>query len=233
MLEHMTPKKYLAILTGLFLVEAAIVAINPWYPEDWLLENILPVVFLAYLWATVNRLPMSKLSYTLIFAFLAFHEIGSHYTYAEVPYDAWFKSLTGTGFNELVGWQRNNFDRVVHFLYGLLLGYPVRELYFRIADARGFWGYFMPLVFTMATSMLYELIEWGAALVVGGDLGMAYLGTQGDVWDAHKDMALASTGVLLAMIITAAINYRVQPDFAREWSDSFRLRNNSRNSRDA
>jgi putative membrane protein len=225
--SHMSNKRYLAILTGLFLIEAAIVAIKPWYPQDWMLENILPVVFLAYLWGTVNRLTMSKVSYTLIFIFLAFHEIGSHYTYAEVPYDALFKSLTGISFNELVGWERNNFDRVVHFLYGLLLGYPIRELYFRIADARGFWGYFLPLEFTMATSMLYELIEWGAANVVGGDLGMAYLGTQGDIWDAHKDMALASLGALIAMIITAAINYRVQKDFAREWSESFKVKSNT------
>jgi len=224
-IKNLPSKKYLGILTALFMVEAAFVAYKPWYPQDWMMENILPVIFLAYLWGTVNRLTMSKTSYTLIFLFLAFHEIGSHYTYAEVPYDVWFKSLTGTSFNELVGWKRNNFDRVVHFLYGLLLGYPIRELYFRIADARGFWGYFLPLEFTMATSMLYELIEWGAALVVGGDLGMAYLGTQGDVWDAHWDMLLASSGALVAMIITAIINYRVQGDFAREWSNSFRIKN--------
>jgi len=223
--SQISNKKYLAILTGLFLVEAAIVAIKPWYPQDWMLENILPVIFLAYLWGTVNKLTMSKASYTLIFVFLAFHEIGSHYTYAEVPYDAAFKSITGVSFNALVGWERNNFDRVVHFLYGLLLTYPIRELYFRIADARGFWGYFLPLEFTMATSMLYELIEWGAANVVGGDLGMAYLGTQGDIWDAHKDMALASLGALIAILITAGINYRVQKDFAREWSESFRIKN--------
>jgi len=223
--SQMSNKKYLVILTGLFLVEAAIVAIKPWYPQDWMLENILPVIFLAYLWGTVNKLTMSKASYTLIFIFLAFHEIGSHYTYAEVPYDAAFKSITGTSFNAMVGWERNNFDRVVHFLYGLLLTYPIRELYFRVADARGFWGYFLPLEFTMATSMLYELIEWGAANVVGGDLGMAYLGTQGDIWDAHKDMALASLGALVAILITAGINYRVQKDFAREWSESFRIKN--------
>ena len=222
----MSNKKYLAILTGLFLVEAAIVAIKPWYPQDWMLENILPVIFLAYLWGTVNKLTMSKASYTLIFIFLAFHEIGSHYTYAEVPYDAVFKSITGISFNAMVGWERNNFDRVVHFLYGLLLTYPIRELYFRVADARGFWGYFLPLEFTMATSMLYELIEWGAANVVGGDLGMAYLGTQGDIWDAHKDMALASLGTLCAMLITLFINMRIQKNFAAEWRASLRIKNN-------
>jgi putative membrane protein len=75
----------------------------------------------------------------------------------------------------------------------------------------------------MSTSMLYELIEWGAALVVGGDLGQAYLGTQGDEWDAHKDMALASLGALISMCITAAINVYLQRDFAHEWAESLRV----------
>ncbi len=87
---------------------------------------------------------------------------------------------------------RNHFDRLVHFGYGLLLAYPIREMFLRIGNVRGFWGYFLPLDLTMSTSMLYELIEWGAAEFFGGELGAAYLGTQGDVWDAHKDMALAS-----------------------------------------
>src|SRR4029450_13108384 len=139
-----------------------------------------------------RSLPLSSVSYTMILLFLCLHIIGAHYTYAEVPYDEAFKSLTGTSFNELVGWERNNYDRVVHFSYGLLLAYPIRELFLRVANVRGFWGYFLPLDLTMSSSMLYELIEWAAAVYFGGDLGMAYLGTQGDVWDAHKDMALAS-----------------------------------------
>ena len=94
----------------------------------------------------------------------------------------------------------------------------------RIVAVRGFWGYFLPLDLTMSTSMLYELIEWGAANFFGGELGMAYLGTQGDVWDAHKDMALASLGGLIAMTVTACINVIYQRDFAREWADSFRVR---------
>ena len=93
-----------------------------------------------------------------------------------------------------------------------------------MADAEGFWGYFLPLDLTMSTSMLFELFEWGAAELFGGDLGMAYLGTQGDVWDAHKDMALASLGALTAMLITLAINLYLQKDFAREWSESLRVK---------
>ena len=94
----------------------------------------------------------------------------------------------------------------------------------RVASVKGFWGYFLPLDLTMSTSMLYELIEWGAAELFGGDLGAAFLGTQGDIWDAHKDMALASLGALLAMLVTAALNAWLQRDFAREWTDSLRVK---------
>jgi putative membrane protein len=124
----------------------------------------------------------------------------------------------------MTGWERNHFDRLVHFLYGLLLAYPGREVFLRVAKVRGFWGYYLPLDVVMATSMLYELIEWGAAEFFGGELGVAYLGSQGDQWDAQKDMALASLGGLIAMLITAAINWRYQRDFAREWADSLRVK---------
>ena len=133
-------------------------------------------------------------------------------------------TLTGHTFNEMVGWKRNNYDRVVHFSYGLLLAYPIRELFLRVAGVRGFWGYFLPLDLTMSSSMLYELIEWAAAEMFGGDLGVAYLGTQGDIWDAHKDMALASLGALIAMSVTAWINSRVKRDFAYEWIESLRVK---------
>ena len=76
-------------------------------------------------------------------------------------------------------------------------------------------------------SMLYELIEWAAAEVVGGDLGAAYLGTQGDIWDAHKDMALASLGALIAMTITALVNVRLRRDFAHEWTESLRVKHHT------
>ena len=167
---------------------------------------------------------LSPVSYTLIFVFLCLHEVGAHYTYAEVPYDNWFRAWTGRTFNELVGWERNNFDRVVHFCYGLLLAYPIREVFIRVVDVRGFWGYFLPLDLTMSTSMVFELFEWGAASLFGGDLGMAYLGTQGDIWDAHKDMALASAGAGVAMSATAMINGYLHRDFARERAESFRVK---------
>ena len=139
---------------------------------------------------------------------------------------SWFDAAVFcNALNELCGFERNHFDRLVHFSYGLLLAYPIREVFLRIADAKGFWGYFLPLDVVMSTSMLYELIEWAAAVGFGGELGQAYLGTQGDVWDAHKDMALASCGALLAMTATAAINWRLHRDFAREFAHSLRVKN--------
>jgi putative membrane protein len=220
-----THTRYVTILAALLALLWIPLAIHPSHRDDWWLENVLLVAAIVLLAVTYRRLPLSRISYTLIFVFLCLHTIGAHYTYAEVPYDRAFKALTGGTFNALVGWQRNNFDRVVHFAYGLLLAYPVRELFLRVAGVRGFWGYFLPLDLTMSTSMLYELIEWLAASWFGGDLGAAYLGTQGDIWDAHKDMALASLGALVAMSLTAAINARIKRDFAYEWIESLRVKN--------
>jgi putative membrane protein len=211
----MSRNGYLSTLGVVYAAWWVLMAIKPKHFDDWLLENVLVVFAVALLWFTRKSFPLSRVSYTCIFVFMMFHAVGAHYTYAEVPYDRWLTFLQG---------ERNHFDRLVHFLYGLLLAYPVREMFLRIGNVRGFWGYFLPLDLTMSTSMLYELIEWGAAEVVGGDLGALYLGTQGDIWDAHKDMALASIGALIAMFITALINSRMHRDFAREWAESIRVK---------
>jgi len=223
-IRSISHRKYLLVLSILFLIEWSILAIAPYDRKDWALENVLVLAFAIFLILTYRRLTLSRISYTLIFIFLVIHEIGAHYTYARVPYDEWFISLSGTSLNEFLGWERNNFDRVVHFSYGLLLAYPIREIYFRVADAEGFWGYFLPLDITMSTSMLFELFEWLAAEIFGGELGIAYLGTQGDIWDAHKDMGLASLGALIAMLITIALNRYLQNDFAKEWSKSLKIK---------
>ena len=217
-------RQYLVILAAIFGVLWVVMAIHPSHRSTWFLENALVFAAIALLTMFHRRLLFSRVSYTLIFLFMCVHQVGAHYTYSEVPYDAWFQYLTGRTFNSLIGWERNNFDRVVHFSYGLLLAYPVREIFLRVVNVRGFWGYFLPLDLTMSTSMLYELAEWGTSVVFGGDLGQAYLGTQGDEWDAHKDMALASLGAVIAMTITAMLNWRFQRDFAREWAESLRVK---------
>ncbi|MCK5273492.1 MAG: DUF2238 domain-containing protein [Alphaproteobacteria bacterium] len=217
-------RKYLLILAVLFAVIWAALAISPLYREDWIIENLLVVVFVAGMAATWRWFPFSRVSYTLIFLFLCLHAVGAHYTYAQVPYNEWTQALFGRSLNEAMGWERNHFDRLVHFCYGLLLAYPIREVFLRVANVRGFWGYFLPLDVAMSTSMAYELIEWGAALLLGGDLGMAYLGTQGDIWDAHKDMALASLGAMIAMGLVVTVNLSLQRDFAREWAESLKVK---------
>jgi len=225
-IRNISHRNFLLILGILFLFEFVVLAISPYNRADWALENVLVVIFICIMFVSYKYFVLSRISYFLIFLFLIIHEIGSHYTYAKVPYDQWSVSLLGVSINELLGWERNNFDRVVHFLYGLLLAYPIREMYFRIANAEGFWGYFLPLDLAISTSAIFELFEWGAAEIFGGDLGVAYLGTQGDIWDAHKDMALASAGAFIAMLITLCINLYLQKDFAREWSKSLEIKHN-------
>ncbi|MCU0939635.1 MAG: DUF2238 domain-containing protein [Burkholderiaceae bacterium] len=214
-------RAYLGTLIGLFAVFWAALAIHPHDRSDWLLENLLLVVFVAALVASRRALPLSRISYTLIWVFLLLHTVGAHYTYSLVPWSQWLQAI---GLPAPAEGSRNHFDRVVHFLYGLLLAYPIREVFLRVADLRGFWGYFFPFDVTLSTSVLYELMEWASAEVFGGDLGVAFLGTQGDMWDAQKDMALAGLGALAAMAITAGLNYALERDFAREWVDSLRVK---------
>ncbi len=221
---NLSHERYLLVLAILFFVLWTALAIDPLYRKDWMLENVLVVVAVIVIALTWRPLLLSRISYSMIFVFLCLHSVGAHYTYSEVPYDRWFESLAGVTFNDLVGWERNHFDRIVHFCYGLLLAYPIREIFLRVVNVRGFWGYFLPMDLTMSTSMMFELIEWAAAEVFGGDLGIAFLGTQGDVWDSHKDMALASLGALLAMALTAALNSWLQRDFAQEWIESLRVK---------
>jgi len=219
-----THRHYFLILSALYLAFWLVLAIEPHDRSDWVLENVLIVVAAIALLFSYRRLLLSRISYTLIFIFLCLHAIGAHWTYSLVPYDQAFDTITGHTFNQLVGWERNQYDRIVHLAYGLLLAYPIRELFLRVAEVKGFWGYFLPVVLTMAASMFYELVEWAAAEVFGGELGMAFVGAQGDVWDAQKDMWLATLGAVIAMGITAAINVRLQKDFAREWSESLRVK---------
>ncbi|MBO9331466.1 DUF2238 domain-containing protein [Achromobacter xylosoxidans] len=215
-------RRYLYTLGLLFAVIWTALAISPHDRADWALENALVLAFGAALLLTRRWFVFSRVSYTLIFLYLCLHAVGAHYTYSLVPYDDWWRALTGGSFNALVGWERNNFDRVVHFSYGLLLAYPIREIFLRVVEVRGFWAYFLPMDVTLSTSALYELLEWGAAATVGSELGAAYLGTQGDIWDAQKDMALAAAGAVLAMALTALVNRRARRDLARDWADSLK-----------
>lgn len=191
-----------------FVAAWAVSAWHPRYPADWWLENALVFAALPLLWLIWRRAPLSRSGWIAVFAFLCLHELGAHYTYSEVPYDTWVRALTGGTINGLFGWQRNHYDRLVHFSYGALLIVPLRDLIVRGTGLTGGWSYVLPVTFTMSTSLLYELIEWAAAATFGGDLGMAYLGTQGDVWDGHRDMGLASLGAVVAMVVAYLVSAR-------------------------
>lgn len=206
------------IMAALYAVEWVVLAVGPSDRSAWVLENALVAGLFVLLLSVRRWFRFSSASVLLILLFLMLHTLGSHYTYSEVPYDRWWDALTGHTLNSVFGWERNHFDRLVHFCYGLLFAYPLREFFLRIVEVRGFWAYFLPLDFTLSTSALYELIEWGAASLFGGDLGMHYLGTQGDIWDAHKDMGLAALGALIAILLTLALNAVLHRDVARDWT---------------
>lgn len=191
--------RYPAALLAAFIVVFVALGVAPRYRQDWLLENMLVLAAVPVLVATRRRLRFSDFAYTCIFVFFCLHEIGAHYTYSEVPYDAWFQAAFGTSLDGLLGFERNHFDRLVHFLYGLLITPAAIELFAHHGRYPRVWAALFPLFFMFSHSVVYELIEWGAALVFGGDLGQAYLGTQGDVWDAQKDMALAALGTTITV----------------------------------
>jgi len=210
-------------LLALFAVVWALLAIAPWYRSDWLLENVIVFIAIPALIFMHRHTPLSNLSYVLIFVFLCLHQVGAHYTYAMVPYDGWATALSGSGINERLGWQRNHYDRLIHLCYGLLITYPVRELVMRVSRIRGVWSYLLPVLVMISTSTIFELFEWAAAVVFGGDLGVAYLGTQGDEWDAQKDMLLAAVGAAAAALLVALFNVRPKIPHAT-WRESGRNR---------
>lgn len=212
--------KYRFILVFLFLIAWVWAAINPIYPHDWLLENYLVFIFVPIIFILGRYFKLSNASYTLITIFMILHVIGSHYTYAEVPF--------GYTLQDWLGSSRNMYDRLVHFSFGFLLAYPAREILMRFSQAKGFWAYYFPVDLMGASSALYEIIEWIAARNVDAAAGIAFLGTQGDIWDAQKDMLLAILGSVIAMIIIFAINWIFNKDHWKEFKESLRLPKNDK-----
>lgn len=171
-----------------------ITAIQPVDRHDWFIENILFFVTFSVLVITYERFRFSSFSYFLITIFLSLHLIGAHYTYSEVPLGHWV--------SEVFNLKRNHYDRAIHFSFGLLMFYPILEFLVRRAHLKGFLSYGLPAACIMFYSGLFEVIEWIVAMVVSPELGAAYLGTQGDEWDAQQDMLDAILGAALAMLVT-------------------------------
>jgi putative membrane protein len=169
-------------------------AVGPRYRADWLLENLPTFIAVPAALLTYRRFRFSDQAYIQATIFLVLHTIGSHYTYSEVPIGDWAKDAFDLG--------RNHYDRLVHFLFGLLMLRPARELTLRRPHSLGRWRlFYLSFVSVAWWSVAYEIVEWLVARVVDPAAGTAYLGTQGDVWDAQKDMALACLGALIAATI--------------------------------
>lgn len=180
----------LAWLVGLWLLAA----IEPFDRRDWLLENLLVILYGGLLIATYRRFAFTNLSYGLFGLFLSLHLVGAHYTYSETPF--------GFLLQDALNLSRNHYDRIVHFCFGLLIAFPFRELLVRAAGVRHAWSYPLAVVTVLGFSGFYEALEGIVAITVSPELGAAYLGTQGDEWDAQKDTALALVGALIAMFVT-------------------------------
>lgn len=192
--NQFTFRPFLMVLAALYAVIWIWAAWAPVYRFDWFLENILAVLFLVVLVTSFRRLPLSDVTYLLLFIFLTLHAIGGHYTYSEVPFGFWAQVA--------FGWSRNHFDRLVHFSFGILLFYPMREVIIRTVTTNSFHAGLFAVSLNCMASGLFEIIEMFIALIVNPEAGIAYLGTQGDQWDAQKDMGLAFGGSLLALGLT-------------------------------
>lgn len=165
--------------------------------NNWLLENTLTVIFFLFLLFSYKKYQFSDLSYLLITVYLCLHIYGAKYTYAENPFGYWLK--------DYMGWERNHYDRIVHFSFGFLLAYPMRELFLKWVKYPTMVAWVLPIEITLSVSGFYELIEWAVADIFFPAQGDAYLGTQGDIWDAQKDIFLAFSGAILATTIVSFI----------------------------
>lgn len=160
-------------------------AVSPRSRATWALESVLPLAALATLVLTHRRRPLSRRAYVEVTVLLLLHGVGSHYEYSHVPAGDWAR--------ETLGLARNHYDRLVHFAFGALCLRACSDLLARRGS-----GAVIPGAVILAVSALYEIVEWLAAQIVDPAAGLAFVGAQGDPWDAQKDMALAGLGALMA-----------------------------------
>jgi len=192
--------RFLRRLAGAYVGVWVATAISPHDRGDWLLENLVVFAAAAALVATHRAFAFSNFSYALVAVFLALHAVGAHYTYSLTPFGDWLAAAFGL--------PRNPYDRLVHFAFGLLLAYPLHELARRVLHVHGGWSFALPALAILSLSSSYEIVESWAARIVDPELGQAFLGTQGDEWDAQKDMTLALVGAGIALAATALYRAR-------------------------
>jgi len=174
--------------------------VNPKDYFTWILEVFPALAGFIIIALTFNKFRLTPLTYFLILIHCIILMVGGHYTYAEVPLFNWIRDTFGMA--------RNNYDKVGHLAQGFIPAIIAREILLRkeIIVKKG-WMNFIVICICLAISALYELIEWGAALL-SGEAAEAFLSTQGDVWDTQSDMGLALLGAILALLFLSAIHDR-------------------------
>jgi len=175
-------------------------AIDPKDGFTWLLEVAPALIGAAVLLWTYNSFRLTTLLYSLILLHCIVLMVGGHYTYAEVPL---FDSL-----KEWAGFERNNYDKLGHFMQGLIPVMLAREILVRkqVVNGPG-WRNLFVVSISLAFSALYELIEWWVALL-SGENAEAFLGTQGYVWDTQSDMGMALLGAILGLVLLGRLHDR-------------------------
>ncbi|BBD08971.1 DUF2238 domain-containing protein [Desulfovibrio ferrophilus] len=191
-------KRFPIILAIIYAIYWTVLAIEPVSRAVWWAENIPALAVFIFLGATYTRFRFSNTAYALMGFWLFWHTMGGHYTFANVPFD-WFNSLIGS--------ERNHFDRIGHFSVGFY-AYPIAEYLLRKRLCGPVLATLFALFSIMAVACGYEIIEWWYAVQEGGDTGIEFLGSQGDVWDAQKDMLLDTMGALTSL----GLYHFIRPD---------------------
>jgi putative membrane protein len=166
----------------------------PKWPVEQALHSSLTLVGFALLWYCSTRLAMNDRDFLMVALFLSVHSIAARWLYSYVPYDAWVKSLFDVSINQTFGWTRNHFDRLVHFLFGLcftpgIISYVLGK--YRVTRRRAL---YVAISAVMIASLWYEWFEFAVAMTLSAEDAESYNGQQGDMWDAHKDMLVATIG---------------------------------------
>jgi len=187
-------------LLVLFLAVFAWSMVRPHEWFTWGLEVFPAVIGLVLLLATHRRFPLTTLLILLLFVHAIILVVGGHYTYARVPLGFWMQ--------DAFGFTRNHYDRIGHFAQGFVPAILAREILIRLRVVRGRgWLFTIVVSICLAISAAYELLEWSVA-ALSGSLGDSFLGTQGDIWDTQKDMALAALGAIVAQLVLGQLHDR-------------------------
>jgi putative membrane protein len=190
------------VLLALYLIECSALAIRPYDRGVWIAENTPIVLIVAFLVATYRRFQFSKPAYLLMSALLFLHTIGGHYSFERVPFDY---------VTTLIGAQRNHFDRVAHFTVGFY-AFAIAEFIERRQLSRSRWLTGLFAVFAICTVALgYEIFEWRYAVHADPAAGIAVLGSQGDPWDAQKDMLADTLGAICATLLYFVLRREARP----------------------